>query len=47
MHVKQQLYGLVRDAQGRPKVDDPKNLPVQIRAVLTPQDKAYLGLGKE
>lgn len=40
---KLQMFGLVRDKDGRPKVDgDPEGLPEQIKAMLTPEDWAYL-----
>lgn len=41
---KLELYALVRDKDGRPKVDDPHNLPPQIKAALTAEDLAFLGL---
>jgi hypothetical protein len=48
MHVKKQLFGLVRDATGRPKVDgDPRDLPPQIKAMLTPADRQYLGMSED
>jgi len=38
------MYGLVRDKNGRPKVDDPKSLhPEQIK-MLTPEERVELGL---
>jgi len=40
------VFALVRDAEGRPKVDDPSKLPPEVVAALTPVDKAYLGLDK-
>lgn len=37
-------YGLVRDKTGRPRIDDPATLhPVQI-AMLTPEERAELGI---
>lgn len=41
------LYALVRDAQGRPKVDDPQSMPPEVVATLSPEDRAYLGLAEE
>ncbi len=38
------LYGLVRDAEGRPVVDDPSTLPPPIIAMLTPQEREELGV---
>jgi len=35
-------YGLVRDAQGRPCVDDLKTMPLEVWEKLTEEDKAYL-----
>lgn len=36
-------YGLVRDPQGRPKIDgNPHDLPQQIKDLLTPEDWDYL-----
>lgn len=40
-------YALVRDKNGKPKVDDPKSLhPSQI-AALTPEERAELGIEGE
>lgn len=39
--------GIVRDAQGRPKVDDPSKLTPEILAAMTDEDLEYLGLKKE
>lgn len=36
--------GLVRDKNGRPKVDDPASLPDEIKAMLSEEDKAWLSL---
>lgn len=42
---KVKLYGLVRDKDGKPKIDgDPRDLPPQIKAMLTRQEKRELGL---
>lgn len=42
---KVQLYGLVRDAAGKPKIDgDPKDLPEPIKAMLTPEEREELGI---
>ena len=41
---KLKLFALVRDRDGRPKVDDPSTLPPEIVAALSPEDRAYLGL---
>ena len=39
------MYGLVRDKNGKPKIDgDPRDLPEQIRAMLTPQERQELGV---
>ena len=39
-------FGLVRDKDGKPKVDDPDSLPQEIRDILT--DEEYLEiLGEE
>lgn len=35
-------YGLVRDAQGKPCVDDLKTMPFEVWDKLTEEDKAYL-----
>jgi len=38
-----EAYGLVRDPQGRPKVDgNPHDLPVEIKMMLTDSDWQYL-----
>lgn len=37
-------YALVRDAAGRPKVDDPASLPPEVVKTLTPEDRRWLGL---
>ena len=43
MKPKQVLYGLVRDKDGQPKVDgNPNDLPPQIKAMLTQEDRDYL-----
>lgn len=36
---KFKAFVLVRDAQGKPKVDDPQNLPPEILAALTEEEK--------
>lgn len=39
------LYGLVRDKHGRPKIDgDPTQLPQELIALLTPAERAELGV---
>ena len=35
-------FGVVRDKDGNPKVDDPSSLPAEILAQLTPQERATL-----
>lgn len=35
-------FGLVRDKNGKPKFDDPANVPDQIKAMLTDDDIAKL-----
>ena len=41
--AKVEVYGLVRDKNGNPRVDgNPDNLPKQIKDMLTPEDWAYL-----
>lgn len=37
------LGGLVRDKNGCPKIDDPENLPVQIKRMLTLKDRELMG----
>jgi hypothetical protein len=37
-------FGLVRDRDGRPKIDDPSNLHPAIVAMLTPQERVDLGI---
>jgi hypothetical protein len=32
-------FGLVRDKDGKPKIDDPKNLPIEIYNMLTDEEK--------
>jgi hypothetical protein len=45
MRPKKVLFGLVRDKDGRPKVDgNPDHLPPQIKAMLTQEDRDYLGM---
>lgn len=41
---KIQLFGLVRDKDGKPVVDDPKNLHPALKAMLTPAERAELGV---
>lgn len=42
--AKMTLYGIVRGPDGKPKVDDPATLhPVQI-GMLTPDERAELGI---
>ena len=39
------LYGLVRDCNGKPKIEgDPESLHPAIKAMLTPQERAELGI---
>lgn len=39
------LYGLIRDKDGFPKIDgNPQDLHPAIKAMLTPQERAQLGL---
>lgn len=38
------MYGLVRDKDGRPKIDDPENLPPPIAEMLTPEERAEFGV---
>lgn len=41
---KIEMYGLVRDKNGKPKVDNPQNLhPEQVK-MLTPEERVELGL---
>lgn len=48
MRVKPQLFALVRDREGRPKVDgNPRDLPPQIKAMLTQADRQYLGMSED
>ena len=35
-------FGLVRDAKGQPRIDDPKSIPDEIKAQLTAQERAIL-----
>jgi hypothetical protein len=45
MRPKKVLFGLVRDKNGRSKVDgNPDHLPPQIKAMLTQEDRDYLGM---
>jgi len=40
---KVQMFALIRDKDGRPKVDgNPDDLPEAIKSMLTPEDWAYL-----
>lgn len=41
---KVRLFGLVRDKDGNPKVDDPHNLPPEIKAMLTEAERKRLGI---
>lgn len=42
--LKAQMFALVRDKDGRPKIDDPSTLhPSQI-AMLTPEERAEFGV---
>ncbi len=41
---KVQLFGLVRDRDGNPVIDDPKNLHPAIKAMLTEAEKARYGV---
>ena len=41
---KVQMFGLVRDKDGRPVIDDPKTLHPAIVAMLTEAEKAELGV---
>ena len=42
---KVKLYGLVRDANGLPKIDgDPNELHPAIKAMLTPEEREELGV---
>ncbi len=42
-NLKVKAFALVRDAQGRPKVDgNPHDLPVEIKMMLTDADWQYL-----
>lgn len=41
---KLRVFALVRDAEGRPKVDDPASLPPEIMSTLSAEDRAHLGL---
>ena len=38
------IYALVRDKDGRPKIDDPENLHPAIAAMLTEAEKAEFGV---
>ena len=42
--AKIKAFGLVRDKDGRPLVDDPKSLPREIIDQLSDEDLIYLGL---
>jgi len=45
---KVEMYGLIRDKNGKPKVDgNPDDLPQQIKDMLTPDDWAYLKEAKD
>lgn len=39
-----QTYGLVRDKDGNPKIDDPENAPAPVLAMLTPQERRDRGI---
>lgn len=42
---KAKLFALVRDKDGKPKVDgDPNKLPAQTKALLTEYEKTELGI---
>lgn len=43
--VKVTLFGLVRDKDGKPRIDgDPKKLTDEIKAMLTPEEREKLGV---
>jgi hypothetical protein len=43
--AKIQAYGLVRDANGKPKIDgDAQDLPEPIKQLLTPEERQELGV---
>ncbi len=39
LKVEARLFALVRDKDGRPKIDNPETLPPEIRAMLTPEER--------
>jgi len=42
---KPKLYGLIRDSQGRPKIDgNPEDLSPEIKSLLTSAEKQELGI---
>ena len=38
------LYGIVRDANGRPKIDNPNTVPPQMAAMLTEEERQQFGI---
>ena len=38
------LYGVIRDANGRPKIDNPKTVPPQMAAMLTEEERQEFGI---
>lgn len=38
--AKARLFGLVRDKDGNPKIDDWATLPAEIKQMLTPEERA-------
>lgn len=41
---EQHLFGLVRDKDGRPKIDDPENLHPRIADMLSPAERHEFGI---
>lgn len=39
-----QIFGLVRDAEGRPKIDDPSTLHPAQKVMMTPEERAEFGV---
>lgn len=42
--AKPLAYILVRDKDGKPKVDHPRQMPMELRKMLTPQERRDLGI---
>ena len=41
---KVKLFGLVRDADGHPNIDDPSTLPPEVIALMTTEERAEFGV---